>query len=621
MICATTKSSKCYNVFSIKGDGYAIHFLFLAVCGLSIWTSPVSAFSRGRPSTNSVFHSSLIKVPLQSTAQSNVWQESISMDLVPSEEDSTTRADDVVVVDDRPYAHRAPQPRPARRLNHGFKYLYRHDVPKDLPTDAMQYLMEYGGYSMEQVLAMNATFPPLLTLSVAHQLHPKMRFLKETLGIVHPHLEPTVPAEYFGARLEKILAPRHAWLVHNNLTHGAALFRTPSTSRPTTTMTSTTTTTATTTTTLWTDFVRAARKPKGMAALCTEWTKQQQQQESEGNPKCPSPTTPRQIEAFDTLFGRGLLAMARNELVQHNNTWPLDYFSIHDNLDCPEKPHLTAADLTRLLIQHGANPHALDHRGVSLLHWAAGAGNLPVLKVLCRAIGLIEGDQDGGDEKKTTDLHIGTLVTERDHATLLHWAAAGAKAREFGCGGHVLICEFLLSQWDAPTFVANITRREYVNAATLDGNSALHWAAWSGTLETVKLLVRYRANVHHANRNGCTVAHWAASGGNLDVCKYLHSICGVDFSEPNAGGNTPLTHAVAFGRANVVEWLRNEVLVDDLQSDQAALNLAQDFASWLPTDERRKQVLQLFQEFIDYDQGTPATLSVGATRGEEDFVY
>jgi ankyrin repeat protein len=467
----------------------------------------------------------------------------------------------------------------------------------------MEYLQDYGGYSEQQIIAMNQTFPPLLTLSVNHQLHPKMRFLKETLGIPHPYLESSVPAEYFGARLEKTLAPRHAWLVHTNLTHGAALFRTPSSSSSTVQNNHQS---------LWTDFVRAARKPHGMAALCAQWAAQQQQKSTDN--VIP---TPRQIEAFDVLFGRGLLAMARNELVQHNNSWPLEHFDVSyeeeeekkDDARMPssgknKKLRLTAADLTRLLIQHGANPYALDHRGVSLLHWAAGAGNLPVLKVL----------MDTTTTSTTTPHNTNTLdtwVTKRDEATLLHWAAAGAQARAFGCGGHVHICEYLLSHWDSSSSFSVssdvntiMTRRDYVNAVTLDGNSALHWAAWSGTLDTVKLLVRHRADVHHVNRNGCTVAHWAASGGNVQVCQYLYDICGVDFRQPNHGGNTPLTHAVAFGRANVVEWLRNEVLADDeIENDQAAIDLAQDFVGWLPSDERRKQVLQLFHDFLDYDQG------------------
>lgn len=263
---------------------------------------------------------------------------------------------------------------------------------------------------------------------------------------------------------------------------------------------------------------------------------------------------------------------------------------------------------------------------------------MPVLQVLCHETLLASATDATTDDDTTTTTHhvttaastttanLTTLVTQRDHATLLHWAAAGAKAREFGCGGHVHVCEYLMQGLlpnNKGSSVAATTRRQFVNAVTLDGNSALHWAAWSGTLETVKLLVRHRANAHQANRNGCTVAHWAASGGNLDVCRYLHDIVGVDFTQPNHGGNTPLTHAVAFGQANVVEWLRNEVLVDNnaWQTDRAALDLAQDFVGWLPTDEQRRQVLQIFQDPFWGNQKDESTGSSPQEEEEEVFMY
>ena len=223
------------------------------------------------------------------------------------------------------------------------------------------------------------------------------------------------------------------------------------------------------------------------------------------------------------------------------------------------------------------------------MHLAAGAGNLPVLQVLCHETGLTSPSNSDNNNNNNATHNLATLVTVRDRATLLHWAAAGAKAREFGCGGHVHVCEYLLSQWDKAPI--NVTRRDYVNSATLDGNSALHWAAWSGTLATVKLLVRYRANVHHANRNGCTVAHWASSGGNLEACQYLCDVVGVDLFAPNYGGNTPLTHAVAFGRAAIVQWIREQAQGED---DEIAARLAEDFCLWTDGDASRKKVLQLF---------------------------
>lgn len=76
------------------------------------------------------------------------------------------------------------------------------------------------------------------------------------------------------------------------------------------------------------------------------------------------------------------------------------------------------------------------------------------------------------------------------------------------------------------------------------------------------------------------------------MCKYLHETTNCDFSTPNKGGNTPLTHAVAFGRADVVAWLRNEVL-GNLIVDEEAAKLAKDFVVWTEGDVRRKQIFEM----------------------------
>ena len=434
-----------------------------------------------------------------------------------------------------------------------------------MSQDPLEFLQQEGGYSLEEVYEMNRTFPPLLQLSVRRQLYPKMQFLRYTLG-VHNNLstEVRMPPQYFGARLERILAPRHAFLVYANLPHGKELLTTPSPVQEDRT--------------LWQDFLLASRKPKRFAALCQSWQHLRRHQDP------PTKRTFRQIEAFDALFGRGLMAAARNELVQHNNTWPLQHVNI------------SSAQLMDLLIQHGASPVERDHRGVTLLHWACGTGNLCGAQVLLKYMDAAAA-MDAHDNNSTKRVSSVWLTTDRDGATPLHWAAAGAKAREFGCGGHVDVCRYLLS------LVPANERRAYVNQCTADGNSALMWASWSGTLETVKLLVRHRADAATANRNGCTVAHWAASGGNVHVCRYLAEIVGVDFSVANHGGNTPLTHAVAFGRTAVVEWLQQEHLAASL-ADSTAYNLAQDFVHWTDGDERRKQVLQLFRDWYAHEEET-----------------
>lgn len=93
-----------------------------------------------------------------------------------------------------------------------------------------------------------------------------------------------------------------------------------------------------------------------------------------------------------------------------------------------------------------------------------------------------------------------------------------------------------------------------------------------------------------------TCAHWAASGGNLEICQYLKTIVNVNFFQANHGGNTPLTHAVAFGRLEIVKWLREQSNDDDNDGDMAARSLAEDFYTWTDGDAKRKQVLQLFRD-------------------------
>ena len=150
-----------------------------------------------------------------------------------------------------------------------------------------------------------------------------------------------------------------------------------------------------------------------------------------------------------------------------------------------------------------------------------------------------------------------------------------------------------------------ISERKLINSQTKDGNTVLMWAAWSKSLDVVKLLVRNRADTTTTNRNGCSVAHWAASGGSLDVCKYLVDISHVDFAVENFSRNTPLSHAVAYGRSDVVKWLREEVKVED--KGGSAADLALDFVNWYDSglsligeeegNERRK-VFDLFKDWI-----------------------
>ena len=500
----------------------------------------------------------------------------------------------------RPYEQRAIAPRKALRLNHDFKYLYRHDDPVTSPryenstiievhiNNGRDFLVQYGGYSHKDVDNMSRIFPPLLDLDVMRHLRPKMRFLKYTLGGVAEGVYDNdclsgmvvdgriglsggkitilsdkgrlIPPYFFGCRIEKTVAPRHAFLCHVGLPHGKRLLENGGE--------------------LCKEFLASSGRTKRFCALCNDWRNRFGIDIHQNNDNDNANITPQMVEAFDSIFFRGLLSAVRNDIEN------VDIVQIH-----AKNAGVSSGEMVRMLISHGSNPLLRDVKGVSLVHWAAGAGNLDALKELIHVL-------PGGMEEA-----LG-MTAYRDGASPLHWAAAGAHSNRFGCGGSVEVCRLFLLHNRIEDDGANANRK-VVNMLTKDGNSVLMWAAWSGTLDVVKLLIRNRADSTIQNRNGCSVAHWATSGGNLDVCRYLNEVVGVDFTIQNFAGNTPLSHAVAYGRVEVVRWLRDEVMVDD--KDGRAADLAWDFVGWTGGDhsENRKDVFDLFQDqkgdFIDDD--------------------
>ncbi|KAL7496004.1 hypothetical protein ACHAWT_005468 [Skeletonema menzelii] len=556
-----------------------------------------------------------------------------AIDEVESDPSTTT-------VDRRPHEQRVSSPRKARRLNHPFQHLYRHADPtfddnewddegntqhpdeitefyrKQIITDsstfaqqpidvetslsAIHYLHVYGGYSLDEIHQMHTAFPPLLEIDVVRHLRPKLRFLKDCLGgvvstdsksknqVLDPKLKSALPASFFGARFERTIAPRHAFLVHLGLPSGRMLWDDDSDSS------------------LLEEFLLQHRKPKQFAALCNSWRRTYHASNIDNN----LPITSQQVVAFDKLFQRGILSAARDDssyVYSENDPNNNNAANKRNAPSLLDTANVTSAQLVRYLIQHGANAYETDVRGASLFHWAAGCGNLEGLKELVDCCNKRKEVSQSSLQLSSPGNSAALLwKASRDDAIPLHWAAAGAGPKEFGIGGSVDVCNYLLSLCSNAEQTDIITQRKLINARTRDGNTVLMWSAWSGSLEIVKLMVRNRAETEVSNRNGCTVAHWASSGGNLDVCKYLAKMANVDFDVENYARNTPLSHAVAYGRGSVAQWLRDEMQVED--SGNNAENLAMDFVNWgesglglISEDEQaeRKKISDLFRDWAD----------------------
>src|SRR5437879_13326762 len=66
-----------------------------------------------------------------------------------------------------------------------------------------------------------------------------------------------------------------------------------------------------------------------------------------------------------------------------------------------------------------------------------------------------------------------------------------------------------------------LQKKADVNAAQVDGTTALHWAVRADDLETADLLIRAGAKVSAANRDGVTPMQLAAMNGNAAMIEKL----------------------------------------------------------------------------------------------------
>lgn len=93
-----------------------------------------------------------------------------------------------------------------------------------------------------------------------------------------------------------------------------------------------------------------------------------------------------------------------------------------------------------------------------------------------------------------------------------------------------------------------------VNAAQVDGMTALHWAVYNDDAETAGLLVRSRANVNATNRYGVPPLFIACTNGNGALVRLLLD-AGANANASLPGGETVLMTAARVGNLEAVKAL------------------------------------------------------------------
>ncbi|KAM0974353.1 hypothetical protein ACFX2C_017545 [Malus domestica] len=134
------------------------------------------------------------------------------------------------------------------------------------------------------------------------------------------------------------------------------------------------------------------------------------------------------------------------------------------------------------IIEHGGDVNATDHTGQTALHWSAVRGAIQVAELL---------------------LQEGARVNAAD----MYGYQATHVAAQYG---QTAFLYHVVSKWNADPDVPDN-----------DGRSPLHWAAYKGFADCIRLLLFLDAYKGRQDKEGCTPLHWAAIRGNLEACTVL----------------------------------------------------------------------------------------------------
>lgn len=161
------------------------------------------------------------------------------------------------------------------------------------------------------------------------------------------------------------------------------------------------------------------------------------------------------------------------------------------------------------LLDQGCDVNAADTTGQTALHWSAVRGSIPALETLLRA----NADLDTADSRGYSICHVAAQY------------------------GQTAVLYHLAMKWGANT-----------DGCDADSRTPLHWAAYKGFADTVRLLLVMGSRPLLADREGCTPLHWAAIRGNSEACTVLLQGGAEEALEtPDATGATPSQLAIEKG--------------------------------------------------------------------------
>ncbi|KAF5444255.1 hypothetical protein F2P56_036743 [Juglans regia] len=172
-----------------------------------------------------------------------------------------------------------------------------------------------------------------------------------------------------------------------------------------------------------------------------------------------------------------------------------------------------------LLVKHGGDVNETDNMQQTALHWAAVRGAIGVADVLLQN---------------------------------------GARVEAVDVNGYRAV--HVAAQYGQTAFLNHIVAKYQADfdAPDNEGRSPLHWAAYKGFTDTVRLLLFRDACQGRQDKEGCTPLHWAAIRGNVEACTVLvHAGTKQELMVKDNAGFTPVQLASDKGHRHVAGFLSN----------------------------------------------------------------
>ncbi|KAF8111893.1 hypothetical protein N665_0071s0032 [Sinapis alba] len=206
--------------------------------------------------------------------------------------------------------------------------------------------------------------------------------------------------------------------------------------------------------------------------------------------------------------------------------------------------------LKRFVEHNGSSVSLPDANGYYPLQWAALNNSLHVAQYIIEH----GGDVNAADNVQQTPLHWAAVKGSVDVADLLLQHGARIEAADM----HGYRAVHVASQYGQTAFLNHLIVEYAADYNALDngGRSPLHWAAYNGFTETVRLLLFRDACQNRQDNTGCTPLHWAVIKENVEACTLLvHAGTKEELILEDNTGSTPLKLASDKGHRQLTLFL------------------------------------------------------------------